>query len=475
MTVSLLAISVSGVAAQTAEPGTTLAPGTTLPPGTTAPAGTLPRGTGTGRDAVEVPGPPPPTVPSVLPPMLVPPAIGTRPPATFELHPSITLSEEYTDNFRRRRRDTEENFRTSLTPGATLLINGARTQGQLSGSFSLSHDSATDEIRTLISSALGGTVTWQPTPRTFVTLSDFFRRSDDPELADDLSLRRERRSFTSNVFTAAAGWMPGTVSTQAYYRLATFFNDDAELGDTISHAMGVTAGIPLGQLASASAGYEFLLSDGSNSELTGHQFTASLSRRLGRFASAGVSGSYAWRTRSFDDRREDEDFTIWSVSVFTGYALPGRWSLSGNVGYSELDSTDARRSRSSITTQSTLAYQFARGSAYVSVTQGFSETFVLGEDVGVVETRGVTVGVSYPLTVLIWGSAQGFYRENTFTGIGRGLDGTEEVWGARASVSVPLRSWLSMSLSYGHTEWSSGPRGEGFSENRVTLSLTAGY
>lgn len=428
---------------------------------------------GTAPGTTQFPTPPPPTIPSIVPPILVPPpAVGTRPAATFSLHPSITLTEEYTDNFRRTGSGQEDNFRTSITPAATLVIDGARTTGQISAGFSFSHDSSTGDIETLITSTLGGTVSWQPTPRTVLTLSDFFRRSDDPDLGDDLNLRRERGSFTSNVFTASAGWFPGTVSTEAYYRLATFINDESGFDDTISHAIGVNGGTRLGPLTSASAGYELLLSETGDSDLTGHQFTASLARQIGRFASAGVSGSYALRSRTGE--RED-DFTIWSGSLFANYALPGRWSLFANVGYSELES-DREESRSSVTTQSTLAYVFARGTIDLSVHQGFSETFVLGEDFGVVETRGVSAGIGYRITPFVFGSGRAFYRENTFTGVGgRDLDGSEDVWGGSVGLSVQLRSWLSMTLDYRHTQVSSGPRGEAFSENRVRLSLTAGY
>ena len=66
--------------------------------------------------------PPDPTVPSVAAPVLTPPETPGRPVgATLSFHPSLTVFEEYTDNFRLTRDVSQENFRTGVAPGASVL------------------------------------------------------------------------------------------------------------------------------------------------------------------------------------------------------------------------------------------------------------------------------------------------------------------------------------------------------------------
>ena len=69
--------------------------------------------------------------------------MGIAPGATFEYHSTLTLSEQYTDNFNltTNAQGKQSNWRTTLSPGSTILINTAKTQGSLSASSGFSYDS----------------------------------------------------------------------------------------------------------------------------------------------------------------------------------------------------------------------------------------------------------------------------------------------------------------------------------------------
>ncbi len=396
--------------------------------------------------------------------------------ARFELHPSITISEEYTDNFNLSRRDKQENFRTSLSPGLTLLINRPFVTGQIGFSISATHDSLTDETSVADTSSLLGQVSYEVTPRFRLTASDSLTRSDEPALADALNLRRERGGFTSNTFSLSADYLIDKIATREFYRLGTFFDERGGL-DTVSHTFGVSAGTTIYETNSVNGGYEYLTSHTANgSDVSGHQFTTSLARQLSPWSSAGVSGSYAVRTVTADDSARETDFSIWSVSLFTSYAIPGKWSLTGSVGFSRLNSDSGGETSSVTTVTSFTSYHFAPATATLSVDQGFSETFSQGQSFGVVETRGVRGSLSYPLTPFIGGTASTFYRQNEFTGVGGSGPGqTEDTWGGTVSFSVQLLRWLGLGLEYGHTEATSATRGGGFIENRARVSLNASF
>ena len=97
----------------------------------------------------QVPGTlPPPTpppasqshVPSNLP-ITVPTTFPVISGAPFELHPSLGFSEQYSHNFRISSQSKVHNFRCTLTPRLSLLINGPRTQGVVPGSLGVVQDS----------------------------------------------------------------------------------------------------------------------------------------------------------------------------------------------------------------------------------------------------------------------------------------------------------------------------------------------
>lgn len=430
------------------------------------------------------PPPPPTTIPSTAPPEFTrPEGPGLRPAATIELHPSVRLSEEYSDNFNQSARDEQDNLRTILSPGLLALINAAMVKGQVGYTLSGVHDSSTGD--TNLFHSLLGHVGWGATPRLRLSASDVLTRSDEPARADQLNLRQGRRTFTSNAFGLTADYLVANIGTQGSYRLTTFF--DEEGADTVSHAFGVGASTTFYRTNTASLGYEYLTSETSgprdpralggagDSDTTRHQFTASLTRELTSTFSAGVTGSYALYTQTGGALAGETDSTLWNISLFTAYALPGRLSLNGTTGVGRLES-DSGESSVLFTTATTLTYWFARATATVGVDQGFSPTFAAGENFGIVKTRGFRGSLSYPFTPFISGSGSAFFRTNEFTGVGGGeADRSEDTWGGAISFSVRLLRWLSLGLEYAYTEASSSESFRSFSENRARASLSAAW
>ena len=448
------------------------------------------------------PVPPWPGTPSLTPPATIPsrpvpvsvPVDVTRQAATFQLDYLVGIGEEYSDNFRRSDADKKSNFRTSVSPGLRLGINGAFTKGLITYIPSETYDTSND--KTDLSHSFLGSVIWQATPRVSLTLADTLIRSDEATQADRLSIRRDRKPFTTNSFTPSVAYSFAPITTTAYYRWTTFFEDGGR--DTISHLIGATAGTSIYESNIVTVGYEYLNSDTSGGQgtlstvssgsgviqdVSGHRFFGSFKRQLNPLTSAGISGSYGLR------QSRNNDFDVWSISLFATRNV-GALSLTGNVGYSQVK-RDAGGTDSSILTATTLIYRLARVSLTLGVDTGFSETFAEGQNFGVVETRGVTGTLSYEFTPFITATTGGFYRENAPTGTSTrtttpGGARDENSWGASATVAIKLSRWLSMLLDYSHTEasrqailqstlQSTLQEGGAFTENRARISLNASF
>ena len=407
----------------------------------------------------------------------------------FEFHPSFSFTEEYTDNFHLASGSSPRtsNFRSTASAGFSLLINAPKTTGSISTSMSASIDSSSSEPDANFFPTFAGTVRHVFNPRLSVTVTDALTRSDEPSLVDTTGLRRERRIFTSNTFSISADWLLDLVSTQAYYRNSLFFSRD----ETISHIFGVTASTRLGELNSLSGGYELSLSNTStdpttgatgqqSSDSVGHLVHLSLSRRIGYFGSAGVSTSYALQSR--------DNTKIWNISVFSAYGLPTGLSLSSSLGYSRLYS-DSGGDSNAITTNSTVSYRFTKAVISLGISQDYRQTFVEGQDFGIVLTRSAHASFSYPITPFIGTSVFATYSETEPPGseLFSISDRSAKAFTAGFSLSWPILRWLSGSLSYTFTERSGDasfvdPRLTGQSsstgtirENRATVTLSASF
>jgi hypothetical protein len=145
-----------------------------------------------------------------------------------------------------------------------------------------------------------------------------------------------------------------------------------------------------------------------------------------------------------------------------------------------MPSSDSGGSRGpSLFTSTSVSYAFARAVASLTVDRGFSETFVEGQNFGVVDTQGASLGLTYPFTPNIGGSANAFYRKTETT---RGLvvagstrtDEVNETWGVTAMVTFTVSSWLRLSVSYTHNERLE-VTSPGYVENRGRAALDLSF
>ena len=401
--------------------------------------------------------------------------------------PTLSLTEQWTDNFFVAGRGRTENLRSTLSGGLDLLMNLPTTQGSLSGSMAASHDTARDDTDFNYFPSFSGSLTHTFSPRLSVSVSDTFRRDDDPLLADPNGLQNQRRTFISNSFSVAVNWLVDVVQTQFYYRNSLFVADS---DTTISHIIGANATVPIGALHSLSGGYELSFQDASGdngASQISNRIWAALSRQLNVFTTAGVSTSFSYITGEGSDSR------IGNISLFAAYGTPAGLSVSGSVGYGVFDSDGASSLTHLFTATLAASYRFTRGVVSLAFFQDFRQTADEGENFGVVMTRSVNGTFTYPITPFIDGSIFAQYSRNEpVSGGGSQISSATSVFTAGASLGWRIVTWLSLELSYYYIERrsdhssqisSSGgsqnqrntPNLENSTENRATLTLSARF
>jgi hypothetical protein len=477
-----------------------------MPPGTTIPPWTPP--VPPPPSQTNMPSPVPFATPGALggapgalggPRLTIPgafsPTVATVRGAALEFHPTLRLSEEYSDNFFQTTSRAEDNFRSILGPGFTVLLNGARTFGSLATTVDLVHDTVRnsgDEIKVFPSVAAA--IRYGFTPRLSFTVTDSFVRNDSAATVDPFGLRQGRQTFDTNTLTVALDWVLERIAAQVFYRNVLFINEgsggsgnggtgntSSNQNDTISQVVGINGATRIATDYIVRAGYEFGRTDnldGSSSTTGGDTFThtvfASAARQFGLFTTAGLSSSYSYQT--------ENSTSIYNASLFGAYGLPTGLSVSGAVGYSILDS-DTQDSEGAVSANATVSYRFTRAVIAVGVFQDFRQTGQQGQNFGTVESRSYFGSFLYQLTPFLNSTLQVTYSENQPTGTGNANNGqTQATLTYGASVNWQILRWLAASLRYtytkqtGNSSFNQGSLGTGdYAENRASLNLFATF
>jgi hypothetical protein len=402
---------------------------------------------------------------------------------TFEFFPTLSVSEQWTDNFNFTATNHQTNYRTTVSPGGSFVINGPTTRGVISSSAGLTYDTAPSSSNFNVFPTITAALQQTFSPRLSLTLTDSYSRNNNPTYGDQFGLNRQRQDFTSNSFSAAITYLIDIVTTQAYYRNSLYYTGGSSNGNnTIFNVIGASASTQVGLYNTVTLGYEFSWSDtsgtsaGINSgKTTGNLVTASVARQTGTYSSVGIQGSYQQATQPNED-----DVHIWNVSLFSTYGFPSGLSLSTSLGVSQFEQGD--QSSTGITSNSNLTYRFGPAGVSLGVFSGFRQTGLdtTGANFGVVETHAFTGSFFYSFTPLIAGSLGATYSENSPTGAGNSNSASNQNnLSAYANLSWQLLRWLNLSANYSYQIYS-GQNGSltgtgSVSVNTATITLGATF
>jgi hypothetical protein len=451
--------------------------GTPLPAGPGAPAGTGPIPPWTPPIA---PAPPQAHPPGGLPPNFAV-AFGAR--RTFEFVPSLSLSEQWTDNFNQTSSNKQTNYRSTVGPGGTFIINGPTTRGTISSNAGLTYDTAPDSNNFNVFPTITASIQQTFSPRLNLIITDTYIRNDNPNYNSQFGLNTQRQTYSSNSFSAALNYLIDLVSTTAYYRNSAYYTGGSNGNNTTSNIVGLSASTPVGVLNTVSLGYEFSWSDtsgtsartNSNSgQSTGNLVTATVARQTGLYSSVGLQGSY----QQFSPPQEQDEH-IWSISAFSTYGWPSGLSFSGSLGYNEF--IQGSQTSSGVTSNSTLGYRFGPAFASIGVFSGFNQTGLNGQNFGVQNTQGYTGTFSYTFTPVLVGSVAATYTENSPTGAGNNSSApNSKTFGSTANLSWQILRWLSLNGNYSYFLYSNPNDGSltgsgSIPVNTATITLGATF
>jgi opacity protein-like surface antigen len=412
---------------------------------------------------------------------------------------SVSLTEEYSDNFFLGERSREDEFRTAVNIGTVYRLEDRRSFLSLANTISATY-AVRSELSNLGFANLSLNTGYQ-LPRLSLSLSESFIRSDDVEEVSPAGIQAIRRTVLRNSVSPQVRYdVSRLTALNLAYTNRIVRNEQAEQTNTDTSAQ------------------EARVLGNSNS----HAFTAGLQHRFTRTLSSDISYSY-----STVDSEEFGDTQSHTASADLTYLLSARTRTSlqafGTITDRSAGEPDSRLYGASLGVRRQLTSFLTafvaigpvvleregrgtrlfpnlqanldgalpltrRTTLTFSTQQAIQNTAGEVDDVGVVlsQSANLTLGhlVSRDLhTSLFAGYTRTELLENIRTD--ESVQGREvNFWTAGVRISYALTRLLSLGLSYRYqhrdsdvpsTTIDQNRFGSNFDENRVTVSLTAAF
>ena len=422
---------------------------------------------------------------------------------------SVSLIEEYSDNFFLSTNDPQDAFRTSLNLGTVYRVESGRGFLSLANSIRGSYDTGGGQS-TFAFANLSLNVGYE-LPRWSLSLSESFLRSDEPADATPIGVRRQRQPFSQNIVNPQLRYAvtPTTALTWAYANTIVW-NGNVEqdhadpaassLGGVVGNSVTNTFSVGLQHWfrrnLSGSVGYNFNL---TNSEEAGDTQTQIASGDLAYIISPRTTASFRAVGTLIDQNQETSnvsasgDAHIFGVSFGVRRQLTTFLTAFVSIGPTVVD-RQHRPTRLFANWQVSLDGPIPltqRTSASLSTQQSVNDTAGDINDVGLVLSQSATLTLTHAISrALLLSVFANFGRTQLLEDIV--IDGSTQgqnsqeftYWSTGASLSYALSRIWSVSAAYRYQHRDSdvpssniGSPGLGskYSENRLILSLSAAF
>ncbi|MBN1142680.1 MAG: TIGR03016 family PEP-CTERM system-associated outer membrane protein [Deltaproteobacteria bacterium] len=399
--------------------------------------------------------------------------------AAVEIHPRLTVSEEYNDNIDlvEDKDEDDDDFITVISPGILVTYNSAYFV--LNGDYSLvyrKYRDHTEEDETEFKDIQRGLVSGDILPNHdfSIHVSNEWSRVviDERRPSSEENLSENRTTLSHFIVNPRYRFRRIPTYELAFDYLYENLRYDAPEGDDYqSHEAGVELTKSFGPRLSASLGYRFraYLGDDEleNPDYLRHDAFAGLRIQLGPDLTLSGRGGKAWLKYDYDETMEDRedryDTLIWSAAA--EYRLSGRFVAL--LEYSE-DFTDSVDEGIVKDREGRLRLNYL--GRFPVTLEGFHRR---GEyqltDREEKETGGLltaTVPVMNRLSLLLGGD----YSYHEYEPEGEEVD----EYGGRAALELTTR-YLTVTLSYAYREWDSNLEGESYTNNIAFLSARLHY
>ena len=390
----------------------------------------------------------------------------------FELTPRISVSEVYDDNIYLDATNEKSDYLTTVSPGINMMMSSINRSLSLDYSPTWVFYDQYDENDTVRHA--GNLAFWQNFAEHLrFNLNDTYIKSEEPleENEEIEGVRSTRNTYKRNTGSASLAYQFGPEDTVNFgYRHSLLENEDVTLDDgKIQNPFGnVTYWFDVNNGLELTAGFtdaNFSRDDGSIAEddYTGH---AAGVRYTYRF-SQNTNGSIGYDVTARDFDGLTEDYEVHEGSIGFEHALSSDVSFSLGGGYFT-QKNEQSDDETGYLYNASMAKRFQRGSFSIGAQGGWDESYLEAERRGFTRYWGADSSIEYTFMQGLNGYAGGSYR--------RDKDSADREWKtqrANCGLRLMFMRWFSLSLDYSYAQRDDDFDAEDYTDNRVTLTLSA--
>lgn len=391
--------------------------------------------------------------------------------------PRLTVKGEYTDNLYRTPENKEDEYITTVAPGATLAYRGATAGLTLSYDPTyVTYNEIEEDPEWRHYGALNGY--WDAGRQTHMNLRTTVTISEDPADDEDaLTISQGRNRYSRYTGDARISHQFGREDTiGGGYRISILENKVDYIEDSQEHKpyvdftkwfgesrYGIRTHLDytMGTFNMPDENYE--QTDDFDSFYGYLRFMRRISRQFDVFV------QYAHTVTEYDG--DTENYAVYDPSVGFTYKVEKQTTINMAVGYLTRDREESDDdSELSFTGDLTTAWQFTRGQIDLAATSGYRQESFSAENLGFSYYGGADATLGYNFTRRLGGNLNARYRYNRY------LDTDPEIVdnsiNLGASLSYKVLQWMSLQLGYRYRTVSSTEEEREYDENRVWLSVT---
>ncbi len=392
----------------------------------------------------------------------------------MELTTSLSLSEEYDDNLDLDDSNEQSDYVTMLSPSVNFSLLSQHTQLGLEYTPSFVWYSEETEDNTVRHSARL-TLSLELAERFRLDLSDTYVYSDDPleETEDIQGARDSRNTYKRNSGDISLTYLFGPENTLSVgYRNSSLENEDEDEDDGRSQSPYATLSYQINIKNRIELEYEYSRedfwrenaspADPAEDDSYGHgpaiRYIYSFTQHT-----TGIL-AYNFTTRNYEGI--EEDYKVHDGSIGFEHAFSPSYSISAGAGYF-IQKNAYSSDETGVTYDAAMTRQFERGSINIGGSGGWDETTLQADSTGFTRYWSTIVSADYQIMEPLTAYATGSFRHD------KEDDRRYDTMGGSCGLSWTFLRWFSLALDYTYAERDDDLTADSYTDNRVSLTLTA--
>ncbi len=386
------------------------------------------------------------------------------------LTPRMTLGGQYSDNIDRTPNNAEEDYISSVSPGATLGLRAA------TAALTIAYDPAyvqykehseRDQWRHY--ATIDGN--WHPGRSTIFDLSNRLTISEDPaDIRGTSTVTRAPNRYMSNDGTIGMTHHFGREDIFAIGYNQSLFDSETDIGEDsqrlnpfmnftwwfIENEYGLT-------LYTDYTRANFQRSDDFDSVSGNLRLRKRYTRNLDAFL------QYAYLQTEYEG--VSENYKVHNPGIGINYLSGEHTNISMAIGYFMRERERSQNDQGAIFTGTLVtAYRYSRGTISLNADSGYTQDTFATENLGFYVYSGANIRADYGFTRTLRGDIFCAYRYAKYLDTEPNIEDHEMNGGV--GVSFQTLSWMRFRLEYAHYDLISNDEIREYKENRVTLTLT---